>query len=96
MSYETNLKKLHQFLTRSSSAELTLLCDECNRGWHMYCMKPKITEIPKGDWFCIKCRPDDYVRSTRKRRQVFVEEEEEEEEDEEEEEQTADETLDER
>lgn len=55
----------------------------------MYCIKPKMTEIPKGDWFCIKCRPDDYKRSTRKRRQVFVEEEEEEEE-----EFTADETMD--
>lgn len=58
----------------------------------MYCVKPKITEIPKGDWFCIKCRPDDYKRSsTRKRRQVFVEEEEEEEE--EEQDLTADETM---
>lgn len=57
----------------------------------MYCIKPKITEIPKGDWFCIKCRPDDYKRSTRKRRQVFVEEDDN---DEDEEELTADETMD--
>lgn len=73
-SIRTNQNSYIRFLT-----EQTLLCDECNRGWHMYCMKPKITEIPKGDWFCIKCRPDDYKRSTRKRRQVFVEEMEEEE-----------------
>lgn len=61
----------------------------------MYCMKPKITEIPRGDWFCIKCRPDNYKtqNSTRKRRQVFVEFVEEEEE-EEEEDLTADETMD--
>lgn len=57
--------------------ESTLLCDECNKGWHMFCLKPKLDEIPIGDWFCPKCRPDDYkVKKERKRRKVFTVEEE--------------------
>lgn len=65
---------------RKNDPEHTLLCDECNKGWHMFCLKPKITQIPQGDWFCPRCRPDDYKPKSRKRRQVFVEEVEEEEE----------------
>ena len=76
---------------RKNDPEQTLLCDECNKGWHMFCLKPKITQIPQGDWFCPRCRPDDYKpKTSRKRRQVFVAEEKEEEEEEEEEEITAD------
>jgi bromodomain adjacent to zinc finger domain protein 1A len=74
---------------KKSDPEQTLLCDECNKGYHMYCLKPKMSTVPKGDWFCIKCRPENYKAetTTRKRRQVIeVEEEEEEEEDDEEDE----------
>lgn len=61
---------------RKNDPEQTLLCDECNKGWHMRCLKPKLTQIPQGDWFCPRCRPDDYrPKTSRKRvRQVFVEE----------------------
>eukprot|EP00047_Mylnosiga_fluctuans_P014492 m.38903 g.38903 ORF g.38903 m.38903 type:complete len:1000 (+) comp5537_c0_seq1:133-3132(+) len=34
-----------------------LLCDQCNGGYHMSCLKPKLTSIPAGDWFCPKCAP---------------------------------------
>jgi bromodomain adjacent to zinc finger domain protein 1A len=73
---------------KKSDPEQTLLCDECNKGYHMYCLKPKITTVPKGDWFCVKCRPENFKETTtRKRRQVIeIEEEEEEEEEEDEEE----------
>ncbi|CDR99813.1 regulator Ustilago maydis 1 protein (Rum1) [Sporisorium scitamineum] len=32
-----------------------LLCDECNRGYHMYCLQPALTSIPKSQWFCPPC-----------------------------------------
>ncbi|PWN54457.1 hypothetical protein IE53DRAFT_323024, partial [Violaceomyces palustris] len=32
-----------------------LLCDECNRGYHMYCLQPPLTSIPKSQWFCPPC-----------------------------------------
>lgn len=62
---------------RKNDPESTLLCDECNKAWHMFCLKPKLDEIPTGDWFCPKCRPDDYkVKKDRKRRKVFTVDEE--------------------
>lgn len=65
---------------RKGIPEQTLLCDECNRACHMYCLKPKLKQVPEGDWFCPKCRPEDYKRKRQPRkRKVFVEEVEEEE-----------------
>ena len=62
--------------------EQTLLCDECNKACHMYCLKPKLKSIPEGDWFCPKCRPEDFkvVRNYKRKAKIFVVEEEEEEE----------------
>ncbi|XP_035904261.1 bromodomain adjacent to zinc finger domain protein 1A-like [Anopheles stephensi] len=55
-------------------ASVTLLCDECNRACHMYCLKPKLKQIPAGDWFCMQCRPEDHApkhnAGTRKRAQI--------------------------
>ncbi|GFR65697.1 tyrosine-protein kinase BAZ1B-like [Elysia marginata] len=34
-----------------------LLCDECNQAFHMYCLRPAITKLPTGDWFCPACKP---------------------------------------
>lgn len=32
-----------------------LLCDECNRGYHMYCLDPPLTNVPKSQWYCPPC-----------------------------------------
>lgn len=32
-----------------------VLCDGCDHGYHIYCMRPPLAEIPKGKWFCSKC-----------------------------------------
>ncbi|KDN53130.1 hypothetical protein K437DRAFT_242549 [Tilletiaria anomala UBC 951] len=32
-----------------------LLCDECNRGYHMYCLNPPIATVPKSEWYCPPC-----------------------------------------
>ncbi|XP_072750012.1 bromodomain adjacent to zinc finger domain protein 1A isoform X1 [Anoplolepis gracilipes] len=42
---------------RRRDAENMLLCDGCNRGHHLYCLKPKLNAVPAGDWFCTGCRP---------------------------------------
>merc|ERR1719336_2749970 len=44
-----------------------LLCDSCDKGYHMYCLKPKLKSIPEGDWFCPECKPKERVRSPRKK-----------------------------
>ena len=32
-----------------------LLCDGCNRGYHMYCLNPPLATVPKSEWFCPPC-----------------------------------------
>ena len=32
-----------------------LLCDACDTAFHMFCLKPKVTKVPSGDWFCPHC-----------------------------------------
>jgi NMD protein affecting ribosome stability and mRNA decay len=35
--------------------ESMLLCDACDTGFHTFCLKPKVTVVPDGDWFCPHC-----------------------------------------
>ncbi|GER34291.1 PHD finger family protein [Striga asiatica] len=35
-------------------AEL-LLCDKCDRGFHLFCLRPPLSAVPKGRWFCPSC-----------------------------------------
>eukprot|EP00882_Tetradesmus_deserticola_P006752 GHRQ01007107.1.p1 GENE.GHRQ01007107.1~~GHRQ01007107.1.p1 ORF type:complete len:434 (+),score=70.66 GHRQ01007107.1:544-1845(+) len=32
-----------------------LLCDYCDAGWHMQCLKPPLNAVPTGDWLCPRC-----------------------------------------
>ena len=32
-----------------------LLCDDCNQAFHMYCLRPQLIHVPRGDWFCAAC-----------------------------------------
>ncbi|PIN16483.1 Histone acetyltransferase [Handroanthus impetiginosus] len=32
-----------------------VLCDGCDHAYHIYCMKPPRSTIPRGKWFCTKC-----------------------------------------
>src|SRR3569623_2016598 len=41
--------------TKVTQKHKMLLCDRCNEGWHMQCMTPAVTQVPKGDWFCPRC-----------------------------------------
>ncbi|XP_068266002.1 bromodomain adjacent to zinc finger domain protein 2A isoform X2 [Nyctibius grandis] len=80
---------------RGDDDEHLLLCDGCDRGCHLYCHRPRMTEVPEGDWFCSVCvsragQYRDHVSprrgKKRKRGRLFggglVEEEDEEEEEE--------------
>lgn len=33
-----------------------LFCDECDRGFHMYCLTPRIEKPPEGRWECHLCK----------------------------------------
>ena len=45
-----------------------LLCDGCDRGFHMYCLKPPVKKVPEGDWYCVDCRPKETKRTPRPRK----------------------------
>jgi predicted RNA-binding protein YlxR (DUF448 family) len=32
-----------------------LFCDECDRGYHTYCLDKKLQELPEGRWICSNC-----------------------------------------
>ena len=32
-----------------------LICDGCDQGYHMYCLVPPLTKIPRGEWRCPHC-----------------------------------------
>lgn len=64
---------------RRGDAEHMLLCDDCDCGHHMYCLKPPLTAIPEGDWYCIDCKPRQPLKGTRSAPKVSSETEEEEE-----------------
>uniref|UniRef100_Q8VZJ1-1 Isoform 2 of Histone-lysine N-methyltransferase ATXR5 n=1 Tax=Arabidopsis thaliana TaxID=3702 RepID=Q8VZJ1-1 len=46
-----------------------LLCDKCDRGFHMKCLRPIVVRVPIGTWLCVDCSDQRPVRrETRKRR----------------------------
>ncbi|XP_022096369.1 bromodomain adjacent to zinc finger domain protein 1A-like [Acanthaster planci] len=69
---------------RKGDAEQMLLCDGCDRGLHMYCLKPPLKKVPQGEWYCKDCTPKE--RSPRKQRRTAMEKKKQEEEEEDEEE----------
>jgi hypothetical protein len=32
-----------------------LICDGCDKLFHLYCLTPRLKRVPKGDWFCKTC-----------------------------------------
>ncbi|KAJ1382691.1 Zinc finger, PHD-type [Sesbania bispinosa] len=44
-------------------AEELLLCDKCDKGFHMKCVRPIVVRVPNGSWLCPKCSGGKRVRS---------------------------------
>ena len=32
-----------------------ILCDQCDRGCHLFCLNPPLEEVPEGHWVCPLC-----------------------------------------
>lgn len=43
--------------------EELLLCDKCDKGFHMKCVRPIVVRVPIGSWLCPKCSGDKTLRS---------------------------------
>jgi hypothetical protein len=35
--------------------EFMMLCDGCSRAFHLWCVTPRLSEMPAGTWFCRRC-----------------------------------------
>ncbi|KAE8125468.1 hypothetical protein FH972_020273 [Carpinus fangiana] len=38
-----------------SEVDNVLLCDACEKGYHLKCMQPNQKGIPRGEWHCMRC-----------------------------------------
>uniref|UniRef100_A0A672JHP9 Bromodomain adjacent to zinc finger domain, 2A n=1 Tax=Salarias fasciatus TaxID=181472 RepID=A0A672JHP9_SALFA len=74
IAWERSVTKVTcQVCKKGDNDDCLLLCDGCDRGCHMYCLRPKITQVPEGDWFCPTCVAQDECespRSSKKRTRV--------------------------
>jgi len=39
--------------------DVMLLCDRCDKGWHLYCLSPPLERVPRGNWYCSDCLNSD-------------------------------------
>ncbi len=46
-----------QVCQRTDDGDQMLLCDNCNGGYHLFCLKPKLTQVPTGICYCSSCSP---------------------------------------
>lgn len=53
--FKSSMKSSCLICRRKGDADKLLLCDECNAGTHMFCMKPPMKKIPEGNWYCFRC-----------------------------------------
>lgn len=60
---------------RKCGDEFMLLCDGCDHGYHTYCLKPPLKDVPEGDWFCHDCHPVTPVKPRRRAQRVVIVEE---------------------
>ncbi|KAI0065783.1 hypothetical protein BV25DRAFT_1879666 [Artomyces pyxidatus] len=40
---------------KNDRGEEMLLCDNCDSGFHMFCLDPPLLSVPKGQWYCPTC-----------------------------------------
>ncbi|CDP04739.1 unnamed protein product [Coffea canephora] len=45
---------------RGDNEEEILLCDKCDKGYHLDCLRPIVPRVPFGHWYCPSC--SDHIR----------------------------------
>jgi hypothetical protein len=46
-----------QVCQRTNDDDKMLLCDNCNVRYHLFCLKPKLFQVPASIWYCSSCSP---------------------------------------
>lgn len=55
-SWLCNECKICTVCQRTTAEYELLICDCCDRSFHLGCLTPKRTEIPEGKWYCGECQ----------------------------------------
>ncbi|VUG17811.1 DEBR0S2_16864g1_1 [Brettanomyces bruxellensis] len=50
-----NLNKGCSICHKNNHFDKMLLCNGCEKGFHMYCLNPALRVVPKNDWYCDEC-----------------------------------------
>jgi hypothetical protein len=53
--HKSIMKAFCQLCHCGDNEDSLLLCDCCDKGYHTYCFKPSLDNIPDGDWYCYEC-----------------------------------------
>ncbi len=40
---------------RDGQEDRCILCDRCDKPYHFDCLRPRLTKLPEGEWFCYVC-----------------------------------------
>jgi len=54
-SSSTAMNIICEACNKGDSEEKLLLCDLCDRGYHTFCLHPRVQHVPRGDWYCNRC-----------------------------------------
>ncbi|KAF5275381.1 hypothetical protein FQA39_LY06838 [Lamprigera yunnana] len=72
-----------QICRKMSDSECMILCDNCNKGQHLFCFRPKLEEVPEGSWYCRDCHKKEdkkkklsIIAQKPKKRRIFKDESE--------------------
>jgi hypothetical protein len=47
--------QLCQICRKGCDEDKTILCDTCDKGYHSYCLTPKLKHVPEAEWHCPTC-----------------------------------------
>ncbi|KAJ2710567.1 hypothetical protein H4R19_003685, partial [Coemansia spiralis] len=62
-STTTSIPETCEVCRSAENEDSMLICDGCDRGFHMFCLNPPLRAIPSNDWYCDSCvlnRSSDY------------------------------------
>lgn len=45
-----------QICKKRDHEDKMLLCDRCDDGYHLYCLRPALSAIPETSWYCHRCQ----------------------------------------
>lgn len=64
------------FCNTCSGDSLSVLCDCCDRSFHLDCLSPKLKRAPKGKWYCPDCKdsPATFSKTKELQKKLLVQE----------------------